>query len=107
MHAKEPRASISTAASSSRSDVATPKAAVRATSTRATSPYLDRQTATASASSLRSGTPYSQMSNNSGSRILAAASWSEVMEEDLISNIGSRERTCQEVLFEIISSEER
>ena len=107
MHAKEPRASISTTASSSRSNVATPKAAVRATSTHATSPYLDRQTATASASSLRSGTPYSQMSNNSGSQILAAASWSEVMEEDLVSNIGSRECTRQEVLFEIISSEER
>ncbi|KAF9005573.1 hypothetical protein BDQ17DRAFT_1353396 [Cyathus striatus] len=56
----------------------------------------------------RSGTPYSQMSQNtSGSRILAAASWSEVTEDDLVSNIGSRERTRQEVLFEIISSEER
>ncbi|KAF9069897.1 hypothetical protein BDP27DRAFT_1383024 [Rhodocollybia butyracea] len=68
----------------------------------------------ASAQSLRSGagTPYSQMSgmssmSNSGSRILAATSWSEVTEEDLVSNLGSRERTRQEVLFEIISSEER
>jgi len=105
-HAKEPRASVSTAASSSRTDITTPKAAVRATSTRPTSPYLDRQAGTASASSLRSGTPYSQMSS-SGSRILAATSWSEVTEEDLVSNLGSRERTRQEVLFEIISSEER
>jgi hypothetical protein len=48
------------------------------------------------------------MSNNtSGSRILAAQSWSEVTEGDLVSNIGSRERTRQEVLFEIISSEDR
>ncbi|KIY50923.1 Dbl homology domain-containing protein [Fistulina hepatica ATCC 64428] len=58
------------------------------------------------AQSLRSGTPYSQMSS-SGSRILAATSWSEVTEVDLVSNLGSRERTRQEVLFEIISSEER
>ncbi|KAJ4488088.1 hypothetical protein J3R30DRAFT_892454 [Lentinula aciculospora] len=76
--------------------------------------------------SLRSGTPYSQMSgvsgisqfssttglsgtttSASGSRILSAASWSEVTEEDLVLNLGSRERTRQEVLFEIISSEER
>ena len=42
-----------------------------------------------------------------GSRILSAQSWSEVTEEDLVSNLGSRERTRQEVLFEIISSEER
>jgi hypothetical protein len=35
---------------------------------------------------------------------LAAQSWSEVTEEDLVSNLGSRERTRQEVLFEIISS---
>jgi hypothetical protein len=45
--------------------------------------------------------------NTSGSRILAAQSWSEVTEGDLVSNLGSRERTRQEVLFEIISSEER
>ncbi|KAJ3756742.1 Dbl domain-containing protein [Lentinula raphanica] len=56
--------------------------------------------------SLRSGTPYSQMSGV-GSRILSATSWSEVTEEDLVLNLGSRERTRQEVLFEIISSEER
>lgn len=61
-----------------------------------------------SAPSIRSTTPYSTMSaQTSGSRILAAASWSELTEDDLVSNIGSRERTRQEVLFEIISSEER
>lgn len=108
-HGKEPRGSISTTASSSKTDVGntinrpTPKPA----STRATSPYLNKHGEGPSAASLRSGTPYSQMSSSSGSRILAAQSWSEVTEEDLVSNLGSRERTRQEVLFEIISSEER
>jgi hypothetical protein len=108
-HGKEPRGSISTAASSSKTDVGTTinKPAQKAASTRATSPYLNKQIEGASVASLRSGTPYSQMSNSSGSRILAAQSWSEVTEEDLVSNLGSRERTRQEVLFEIISSEER
>lgn len=106
---KEPRGSISTAASSSKSDVTVTNKAttVKATSTRTASPYLQKMGEGASAASLRSGTPYSQMSNSSGSRILAAQSWSEVTEEDLVSNLGSRERTRQEVLFEIISSEER
>ncbi|GLB35031.1 putative protein with domain-containing protein [Lyophyllum shimeji] len=108
-HGKEPRVSVSTAASSSKTDVATTtnKTSAKATSTRAASPYLQKQAEGASAPSLRSGTPYSQMSTGSGSRILAATSWSEVTEEDLVSNLGSRERTRQEVLFEIISSEER
>lgn len=53
----------------------------------------------------RSGTPMSYMSSMSG--IQAAASWSEVAEEDLVSNLGPRERTRQEVLFEIVASEER
>lgn len=102
---KEPRGSTSTAtASSSKTDVVVTnkQPAVKATSVRAVSPYAQ------SAQSLRSQTPYSHMSStNSGSRILAAASWSEVTEGDLVSNLGSRERTRQEVLFEIISSEER
>ncbi|KDR81531.1 hypothetical protein GALMADRAFT_59571 [Galerina marginata CBS 339.88] len=108
MYGKEPRVSISIGASSSKTDVAgTNKTTVKATSTRTASPYLQK-TFEASAQSLRSGTPYSQMSNNtSASRILAAQSWSEVTEDDLVSNIGMRERTRQEVLFEIISSEER
>jgi hypothetical protein len=108
-HGKEPRGSISTTASSSKTDVGATitKPAQKAASTRATSPYLQKQGEGASAASLRSGTPYSQMSNTSGSRILSAQSWSEVTEEDLVSNLGSRERTRQEVLFEIISSEER
>jgi hypothetical protein len=109
VYGKEPRCSVSTGASSSKTDVTTPnKTTVRATSTRTGSPYLQKSFEAASAPSLRSGTPYSSMSNNfSGSHILAAQSWSEVTEDDLVSNIGSRERTRQEVLFEIISSEER
>ena len=34
-------------------------------------------------------------------------SWSEMAEEDLIQNLGPKERTRQEVLWEIVSSEER
>lgn len=34
-------------------------------------------------------------------------SWSEMAADDLIANIGPRERTRQEVLYEIVSSEER
>lgn len=109
-YGKEPRGSISTAASSSKADVAaTTKTSVKATSTRTASPYLQKGYEGTSVQSLRSSTPYSQNSqmSGSGSRILAAQSWSEVTEEDLVSNLGSRERTRQEVLFEIISSEER
>jgi len=109
VYGKEPRTSVSSAASSSKVDVATTtkSTTTKATSTRTASPYL--QKSVESAQSLRSGTPYSQLSNNntSGSRILAATSWSEVTEDDLVSNLGMRERTRQEVLFEIISSEER
>lgn len=55
--------------------------------------------------SLRAGTPFSQTSQRSG--VLATASWSEAAEEDLVSNLGQRERTRQEVLWEIVASEER
>ncbi|KAG9121341.1 hypothetical protein FRC07_002726, partial [Ceratobasidium sp. 392] len=54
---------------------------------------------------IRSGTPYSHMSGMSA--IQAAASWSEAAENDLVSNLGQRERTRQEVLWEIVASEER
>lgn len=56
--------------------------------------------------SMRSNTPYSQASAAS-SRILATASWSEAAEDDLVSNLGPRERTRQEVLWEIVASEDR
>ncbi|KXN85461.1 RhoGEF domain-containing protein gxcJ [Leucoagaricus sp. SymC.cos] len=104
-HGEKPRTPVAAAASSSKVDVSS-RTAVKATNTRATSPYFQKDVV--SAQSLRSATPYSTMSGQaSGSRILAAASWSELTEEDLVSNLGSRERTRQEVLFEIISSEER
>lgn len=38
---------------------------------------------------------------------MSPASWSELTEVDLVANLGSRERTRQEVLLEIVSSEER
>ncbi|KAG6376435.1 Dbl-like domain-containing protein [Boletus reticuloceps] len=115
-HVKDTRGSTPIAASSSRTDLGskqtttnTPTTALpsltptsvqtsKATSTRtAISPYPG---------SIRSGTPYSQMSNTS-TRILAVTSWSESAEEDLVSNLGPRERTRQEVLWEIVASEER
>lgn len=110
VYGKEPRVPVSTGPSASKTDVAsTNKTSINpAASTRTISPYLQKFPEGGSTQSLRSGTPYSQTSvNTSGSRILAAQSWSEVTEGDLVSNLGSRERTRQEVLFEIISSEER
>ncbi|KAI5991022.1 hypothetical protein EDC04DRAFT_2614024 [Pisolithus marmoratus] len=56
--------------------------------------------------SLRSQTLFSQMSMSS-TRILVVSSWSEGAEEDLVSNLGPRERMRQEVLWEIVASEER
>ncbi|KAI9065151.1 Dbl domain-containing protein [Trametes sanguinea] len=108
-HGKDSRGSTSTAASS-RTDVASTLKSNKAASTRtATSPYPGKSYGAETASlhqSLRSGTPYSSMSNT-GSRILAVQSWSEGAEEDLVSNLGQRERTRQEVLWEIVASEER
>ena len=77
--------------------------AVRATMT---SPYPNKVFADSASvqQTVRSGTPYSQ---SNSSRIMTPASWSEHTEVDLVANIGSRERTRQEVLFEIVSSEER
>jgi hypothetical protein len=34
-------------------------------------------------------------------------SWSAIMDEELIANLGPRERARQEVLWEIINSEEK
>lgn len=76
--------------------------AVRAT----TSPNLNRTFADNASiqQTIRSNTPYSQ---SNSSRIMSPASWSELTEDDLVANLGSRERTRQEVLYEIVSSEER
>ncbi|TBU35846.1 hypothetical protein BD311DRAFT_801430 [Dichomitus squalens] len=105
-HGKETRGSTSTAASS-RTDVASTLKSNKAASTRTTtSPYPAKSYEASLHQSLRSGTPYSSMSNTS-SRILAVQSWSEGAEEDLVTNLGQRERTRQEVLWEIVASEER
>ncbi len=105
-HGKDTRGSTSTAASS-RTDVASTLKSNKAASTRtASSPFPAKGYEASLHQSLRSGTPYSQMSNAS-SRILAVQSWSEGAEEDLVSNLGQRERTRQEVLWEIVASEER
>ncbi|KDN36359.1 hypothetical protein K437DRAFT_56995 [Tilletiaria anomala UBC 951] len=42
-----------------------------------------------------------------GAKSIGAPSWSEMTEEELVLNLGSRERTRQEVLWEIVASEER
>ncbi|KAF9227546.1 Dbl homology domain-containing protein [Gyrodon lividus] len=120
-HGKDTRGSASTAASSSRTDVGSKSTttttttstgatcttlaptAVQSSSAKATS---TRTAASPYPGSVRSATPYSQMSNTS-TRILAVSSWSEAAEEDLVSNLGPRERTRQEVLWEIVASEER
>jgi hypothetical protein len=54
---------------------------------------------------VRAGTPMSHMSGRTV--VLTTASWSEAAEEDLVSNLGQRERTRQEVLWEIVASEQR
>ncbi|KAI0934172.1 hypothetical protein AcV5_006106 [Taiwanofungus camphoratus] len=107
-HVKDTRGSTSTA-TSSKVDVTSATRSHKQSTTRAgTSPFPAKHYGDGASlhQSLRSGTPHSQMSNAS-SRILAAQSWSEVAEEDLVSNIGQRERTRQEVLWEIVASEER
>ncbi|KAF8580887.1 Dbl homology domain-containing protein [Ramaria rubella] len=109
-HGADSRGSSSTATSSKTNLGANSKPAPlnsRATMTRgATTPPHSQRIFADGASSLRSGSPYSTQSANT-SRILATASWSEAAEEDLVSNLGPRERTRQEVLWEIVASEER
>ena len=110
-HPKDPRGSMSTAASGSRPDIGSSKNStqtVKVTSTRSvTSPYSAKPPYADGASihqSLRSATPFSQKSIGS---VLPPASWSEGAEEDLVTHLGPRERTRQEVLWEIVASEER
>lgn len=120
-HGKETRGSTSTATSTSRSDSAFKSTTTTTVSSSSVVPYTTATTPTAAPSiratstrtaispypvSVRSTTPFSQMSNSS-TRILAVASWSEGAEDDLVSNLGPRERTRQEVLWEIVASEER
>lgn len=44
---------------------------------------------------------------SNGARGVGGPSWSEMTQEDLVNNLGARERTRQEVLWEIVASEER
>lgn len=114
-HGKDARGSTSSAASASRTDVgSTSKASMstaKGTSTRsATSPFPQKSAPDGASihPSMRSNTPFSQRSGAaSTTNVAPAASWSEATEEDLVSNLGPRERTRQEVLFEIVCSEER
>jgi hypothetical protein len=94
-------------AASSKTDVASIKTAKPSAARSATSPYPNKGFSDSASvqQSVRSNTPYSQ--SNSSSRILGPVSWSEVAEVDLVSNLGPRERTRQEVLWEIVTSEER
>ena len=50
-----------------------------------------------------SNTPFSKLTGS----VLSPALWSEAVEEDLVMNLGPRERIRQEVLREIVASEER
>ncbi|KIO06511.1 hypothetical protein M404DRAFT_484777 [Pisolithus tinctorius Marx 270] len=118
-HGKDTRGSTSTATSNTRTD-ATSKSTTTTTSPAAAPPPAVTTTTAAPSIkatstrtapspypvSVRSQTPFSQMSVSS-TRILAVSSWSEGAEDDLVSNLGPRERTRQEVLWEIVASEER
>ena len=45
--------------------------------------------------------------NDSNNAIVLPMTWASMCEDDLVSNLGGRERTRQEVLWEIVASEER
>jgi hypothetical protein len=107
-YGKDARGSTLVSPASSKTDSGTLKSGGKATSTRnVVSPVPSKASDVVSFhQTSRSGTPFSHMSNHSA-RVLAASSWSEGAEEDLVSNLGPRERTRQEVLWEIVASEER
>jgi hypothetical protein len=48
-----------------------------------------------------------QRLTSSSSQIMQPITWSEMADEDLVGNLGGRERTRQEVLWEMVGSEER
>jgi len=95
-----------TGPASSRTDLSVKSGKLPAIRPTTNSPYPNRVLADSASiqQTVRSGTPYSQ---SNSSRIMSPASWSEHTEVDLVANLGSRERTRQEVLLEIVSSEER
>lgn len=107
-HPKDLRGPVSTAASGSRPDVGSSQNSaqiVDATSARSvTSPNSTKPTygdGVLIDPSLRSATPFSIGS------FLPVGSWREGAEEDLITHLGLRERTRQEVVWEIVASEDR
>lgn len=57
----------------------------------------------------RTDSPGSMIFNwsSNGARSIGGPSWSEMTQEELVNNLGARERTRQEVLWEIVASEER
>lgn len=57
--------------------------------------------------SLQGHLPGNSQGFTSSIRSIGAPSWSEMTQEDLVNNLGARERTRQEVLWEIVASEER
>ena len=107
---KDPRGSMSTAASGSRPDVVLSQNSsqtVEATSTSSVMSYSAKSAYEDGAlihQSLRSATPFSQKASRG---TLFAASWSDVVEADLLTHLEPREQTRQEVLWEIAASEER
>ena len=110
-HSKDLCDSMSTTASGSRPDVGSSQNStqtVKATSTRSVTSTNSAKPAYGDGASihqsLRSATPFSQKSIGP---VLPPASWSEAAEEDLVNHLGPRERARQEVLWEIVASEER
>ena len=110
-HPKHLCGSMSTTASSSRPDVGSSQNStqtVKATSTRSVTSTNSAKPAYGDSASihqsLRSATPFSQKSIGP---VLPPASWSEAAEKDLVNHLGPRERARQEVLWEIVASEER
>ena len=104
-HTKDPRGSMSTAASGPRPGVGSSKHMTRtieATLTSSVTSYSAKPAATIH-QSLHSATPFSQKPIGS----VLPPSWREGVEEDLVTHLGLREGTPEKVLWEIVSSEER
>jgi hypothetical protein len=94
-------------AAPSRSSTAQSYSSKRSLSTRKSSvPYGQRFSGSPTKSPMLSPTE-SDGSQSTRSYLPPPNSWSEMAEEELIANLGPKERTRQEVLWEIVSSEER
>jgi hypothetical protein len=110
MHPRNPHGLTSNAASAPRTDVGLSKngiPTVKATTPRPVPPPYPTKPCYGNDASIHpshhSSTPFSKLTGS----VLSPASWSEAAEEDLVTNFGPRERTRQEVLWEIVASEER